>query len=117
MKNNYVILCIILCLGCSNLALSQNLQTCKAYLHNDTLSLENDVVFQHFRWNNGNLIRLAFGERKSGQSIIAPDNQLSFNTGTKGAVTKGKRTLQVTNLPATSIIAPAYTKVEVLCSI
>jgi len=116
MKINYIIPFIILCLGCSSQAISQNLQNCLAYLHNDTLTLENNVIFQHFRWNNGNLIRLAFGDRKSGQSIIAPDNQPSFNTGTKGAVTTGKGTLQVTNLAATSI-TPAYIKVEVLCLI
>lgn len=116
MKTNYVVPFLFLCLVCSNLVYCQNLKSCKAFLHNDTLTLENDVVFQHFRWNNGNLIRLAFGDHKSGQSIFVSDDQPSFNTGIKGSVTTGKGTLQTLNIAATSS-APAHVKVEVVCTI
>lgn len=116
MKTKFVILFILICLGCSNLAVSQDLQNCKAWLHNDTLTIENNVIFQHFLWNNGNLIRLAFGDRKSGQSILESDDLPSFNAGKKGTITTGKGTLQVTNQPATSI-TPEYVKVSIKCSI
>jgi len=116
MKTNYIILFILLSLGCLNLAFGQNLKNCKAYLHNDTLTFENEVIFQHFRWNNGNLIRLAFGDQKSGRSIIEADDQSSFNTGIKGAVTTGNGILETSNVAVTSI-TPAHVKIKVLCSI
>ncbi|MDP4275438.1 MAG: alpha-galactosidase, partial [Bacteroidota bacterium] len=116
MKIIQVIFCFIFCIEYSQFAFGQERENCKAYLHKDTLTLENGVVFEHFLWNKGNLIRLAFGDVVSGQSVVAPDNQPFFNTGEKGLLTSGEGILKVSNQPATSV-TPAYVKAEVICSI
>ncbi|MDP4189691.1 MAG: alpha-galactosidase, partial [Bacteroidota bacterium] len=116
MKIIQVIFCFIFCIGYSQFAFGQEPENCKAYLHKDTLTLENGVVFEHFLWNKGNLIRLAFGDVLSWQSVVAPDNQPFFNTGEKGLLTSGEGILKVSNQPATSV-TPAYVKAEVICSI
>lgn len=84
---------------------------CRAYLHNDTLTLENDVIFQHYLWNEGNLIRLAFGPRKTGKSFIAPDKTSIFG-GRKTETKTGKASFNVTEIPATRA-RDAFLKVEI----
>ena len=64
MKNYLYLLIIAFGLGGSNVGLSKDLSSCRAYLHNGTLTIENGKIFQHFRWNNGNLNRIGFGLQK-----------------------------------------------------
>lgn len=65
MKRYLFLLIVAFGSGVLNIALSKDLSNCKAYLHNDTLTLENGKIFQHFRWNNGNIVRLAYGLQTS----------------------------------------------------
>lgn len=90
---------------------SQELGACKAYLHNDTLTLENDIIYQHFKWNDGNLLRLAFGTKQSVRSVITPDKNAVL-TGDKIPVVKGSGKLIVTQQAATRA-RDAYLKAEV----
>lgn len=94
----------------------QDLKQCSAYLHHDTLTIGNDLIFEHFRWNDGNLVRLALGKTASGKSITAVDDQPAFSTGKKNPVTSGNGTLQVTAQAKTNT-TPAYLKVEVICTV
>lgn len=115
MKINLLILVQLLYIGFSNLCHSQGLENCKAYLHNDTLTLENDRIYQHFQWNNGNLIRLDFGLQSSKRSIIVPDNKTVIENRKEMTTSKNGQLL-ISEQIATSTTAP-YLKVAVTYSI
>lgn len=88
--------------------LAQSSEKCKAYLQNDTLKIENDVVFQKFLWNNGNLIRLSFGKKSDNQSMIAAD----INTVFKGKGNTEKGNLEIKRI-SKSNIRPSCLEVNV----
>ena len=102
MKIKFIMLHIAICFGFSSVGISQNLENCRAYLHSDTLTLENEKVFQHFNWNHGNLIRLAFGQQSSKRSTTVSDNRVDSENGK----------LQISEQKATSVTNP-YLKVSV----
>ena len=117
-KNNFfrIIFITLLFFGVRNIGYCQNLSSCKAWLHNDTLTLENGIIFQHFKWNNGNLIRLSFGYQATQQSIVAPDDRPAFDMGVKSGVPKGEGHLQVSEQSPTKVTA-GFLKVEVIGSL
>lgn len=90
---------------------ANSLDNCKAILQNDTLTIENDIVFQKFLWNKGNLIRLSFGRKSDKQSIIASDNIPVFlQTGYGDDGSFKVRQVKQNN------ITPAYLEVEVIAN-
>lgn len=93
---------LIIGLVVSNIALSKDLSDCKAYLHNDTLTLENGKIFQHFRWNNGNIIRLAYGLQSS-----------ALRSPVSGLPSPANGQLLITEVAANSV-TEAYLKVSVI---
>jgi alpha-galactosidase len=112
MKRKLPLFFIIPFIICSAISCSQGIPFCKAYLHNDTLTLENGKIFQDFRWNNGNLIRLAFGDQALHKSIVDPENEIATaNKNVPANLDKG--VLKITEQLATGI-SPAYLKVEVV---
>jgi len=46
----------------------QNLESCKAVLLNDTLTLENSMISRKFLWNDGNLISIKFTNKQTGEA-------------------------------------------------
>lgn len=90
-------------------------ETCQAYLRNDTLTLKNNVVFAQYRWNDGNLIRLAFGKVNSGRSVISADNRPNIAIGTKRPDSGLKGSLEISEVEATPVRA-AHLSVVVVSS-
>jgi hypothetical protein len=108
MKNTFLI--VLLFLGFSQYNHAQDLTSCKAWLQNDTLRLENGKVFQYFWWNQGNLIRIGFGLQSTKQSVVAPDNKPAFSS--KGKNMEGNLSVKE---QAATLKTEAYLKAEVTC--
>jgi hypothetical protein len=86
MKKKLLFFLVVLSSGFSDACMSQDLKDCKAYLYNDTLTLENGRIFQHFRLDNGNLIRLDFGLQSSKRPNPFPDIEKKIqNIATQGS--------------------------------
>lgn len=114
MKKKLLFFLVVLSCGFSNAGMSQDLKDCKAYLHNDTLVLENGRIFQHFRWSNGNLIRLDFGLLSSKRPNPSPDNETKIQDRKNISAAQGGKIL-ITEEKATPTTS-SYLKVAVICS-
>jgi len=88
---------------------------CQASLRNDTLTLKNDVVFAKYLWNNGNLIRLAFGDVRSGRSVIIADKRPNVSIGSPGSGSPVKGIIEISEVDATPVRA-AHLGVTVISS-
>lgn len=49
------------------------------FLHNDTLTISNDLIKRQFLWNNGELISFSFFDYESCTNLISSSNVPSFN--------------------------------------
>jgi len=108
MKHYLFLLIAAFGVGFSNVGLSKDLSSCRAYLHNDTLTLENGKMFQHFRWNNGNIVRLAYGLQSSAHS--------GLRSPVSGSPSSQNGQLLISEQKATPVTEP-YLKVAVSCSV
>ncbi|MBN1108138.1 MAG: alpha-galactosidase [Bacteroidales bacterium] len=88
---------------------------CQAGLSNDTLTLKNDVVFAKYLWNNGNLIRLAFGDISSGRSVILADTRPNVALASTGSGSPVNGTIEISEVDASPVRA-AHLSVTVISS-
>lgn len=88
----------------------KELNTCKAILINNVLTLENDYLSRSYNWNNGDLISTQLTDKKNKHSWLLNGNKPDCILPGSGKAESGS--LHVEAVAATSI-APAYLKAQV----
>lgn len=109
---SFFFIIILSFIGTSGIS-GQDIKLCKAELIDDILTLRNGSVYEQFNWNNGNLIRLAFGKQSDMKTITAPDDKPIFTYAGSQSENSFEGVMKVISQAATTT-SGEYLRVEVL---
>jgi alpha-galactosidase len=77
---------------------------CTAFIRNDTMVIKNNVVWQYFKWTDGNLVRIGFGRVDPWRSFIQPDTKPGLTIGQVSPGGKGKIRFELKRMSATEVM-------------
>ena len=108
MKNTFLILTF---LSLSISGFTQGIESCRASLKNDTLTIENTKIARTYKWNNGNIITQSLTDKTSGNvwKMNSSKPDLTFPEQTEKAE---DATFTVKNIPENEV-TPAHLAIEI----